>query len=249
MNVKRERIRTGVEGIDSMVEGGIPDGNQTLLAGGPGSGKTLMSFEFLYKNALAGNIGIFFSFEEESQRIIQNAKDAFTEFTDIDRLLEEQKLIIYGSEQSKAYMSKGEEKPRFAFGEMATQIESLVASVNAKRVVIDSISVIKLFIRDQFEYRDLSVSLISMLRRMKVTSLLTMEIDTPEKSNLLFQPEFFIYDGIIAMYSTGGDGENRTPAIEIIKMRGSKHSFTTVPYEITSSGIDLLLLAGRKKDR
>ncbi len=241
---KRIRIKTGIDGVDELIEGGMPEYSQVLLAGGPGSGKTLMCFEYLYKSAHNGDTAILFSFEEDTKNIVANAKDAFTEFTDIDELIESKKLIIYGSEMSRAYMSRGEEKPRFAFSEMLTQLESLVASSGALRIAIDSISVIKLFIRDAFEYRDLSVSLISMLKRLKVTSIITMEMATPEKSSLIFEPEFFIYDGLIVMYSTGGS-ESRTPAIEVIKMRGSAHSFATVPYEITSGGINLLVLAGR----
>jgi KaiC/GvpD/RAD55 family RecA-like ATPase len=246
---KRSRVHTGVDGVDDMIDGGIPEANQVLLAGGPGSGKTLFGFEYLYKNALEGHTGVLFSFEEDSDRILQNATDAFNEFTEINRLVSEKKLIIYGAEQSRTYMSKGEDKPRFAFGEMVTQIESMVSAADATRVVIDSVSILKLFIKDPFEYRDLSIGLVSMLRRMQLTSILTMEIESSEKSGLLFQPEFFVYDGIVVMYSTGGNGESRTPAIEVIKMRGSKHSFMTVPYEITSNGINLLLLAGRNRDR
>ena len=48
------RIKSGIEGLDSMLDGGIPEHNQTIIAGGPGAGKTLLSFEILYRNAKAG---------------------------------------------------------------------------------------------------------------------------------------------------------------------------------------------------
>ena len=58
-------IKTGVTGLDAMLYGGIPEKNQVLLAGGPGTGKTLLSFEYLYRNAKAGNTSLFFALEED----------------------------------------------------------------------------------------------------------------------------------------------------------------------------------------
>ncbi len=235
----RARVKTGIEGIDRLLFGGIPEGNQVVLAGGPGAGKTLACFEFLYKNALLGHTGIFFTLEEKPETIIENAKDAFTDFKDIDELIANKKIIINGSNVMTNLKGSGESEPRYAFTETIAAIQSLVESTGATRVVIDSVSIVSLLIKDPFIYRTLSISLVTVLRDLKVTSLLTMEIETPEKNKLIFLPEFFIYDGIMTMYESGSGG-SRTPALEIIKMRGSKHSFSTVPYEITPSGINLL---------
>ena len=81
-------------------------------------------------------------------------------------------------------------------------------------MAIDSVSVMKLFVKDPFEYRSVSNSLVSTLRKQRVTAMLTMEIQSSEKDRLLFEPEFFIYDGIVVMYLSGGEEENRVPTIE-----------------------------------
>ena len=237
----RGKVITGIQGLDDMLYGGIPEANQVIVAGGPGSGKTLLGFEYLYKNAKNGNTGLMISLEENTDMIIQNASDAFTEFKDIEALIESKTITILGRDQTRYYFSYDSEKEQYTFGGLVASIESAISSLHATRVVIDSVSVIKLLIKDTYIYRDVSMNLASSLRDMKVTSMLTMEMETADKEKMMFQPEFFIYDGIISMYSGSGGG-GRTPSMEIIKMRGASHSFDTVPYEISPSGINVLLL-------
>ena len=95
----REKEKTGIDGLDKMLNGGIPQGNQVVLAGGPGTGKTLLCMEFLYRGALAGNISVLFSLEETSDMVIENTKAAYSEFTELDRLIKEGKLIIHGADR------------------------------------------------------------------------------------------------------------------------------------------------------
>ncbi len=244
----REKILTGVDGIDKMLYGGIPQGNQVVLAGGPGSGKTLFCFEYLYKGAKNGENGVLFSLEERPDMVISNAKTAFSDFKDIDQLIAENKLVVYGSGDIRSYLKGEEQEPRYAFGEIITEMETEIKSLGAKRVVIDSLAIIKLLIKDAFEYRNISMDLLAVLKKLDVTSILTVEMEAPEKGRMIFQPEFFIYDGILSMYSDSTDTANRTMTLEITKMRGTNHSFMTVPYEITTAGINLLLLAERKGD-
>lgn len=243
----RNKVPTGIEGVDKMLFGGIPEFNQVVLAGGPGAGKTLFGFEYLYKGAKAGEPGLLFSLEEDPHMIVENAKNAFSQFDDIDKLIADKKLIIYDTQDIRAYLHDGGQSqgPMYTFGKLVSDIESIVESTKAKRVVVDSLSLVKLLMLDQLEYRNVSIDLVNTLRRLKVTAFLIIEIDVAEKNRMLFQPEFFIYDGIITMYSSGDEGANRALTLEIIKMRGTKHSRTTVPYEITPSGLGVLLLAQR----
>ncbi|MGC8538428.1 MAG: ATPase domain-containing protein [Candidatus Micrarchaeia archaeon] len=237
----RSRVKLGIKNLDKMIDGGIPEGNQVAIAGGPGTGKTLLGFEYLYHNAKEGNNGILFSLEETSNMVIENAKAAFTDFTDIDDLIASKKLVVYGSEEGTAYVTRDPDKGTYSFGEWISNLESVASQYHATRIVIDSISVVRLLIRDQFEYRDTTMNLVRVLKRLNATTLITVELETAEKEKLTFQPEFFMYDGIIALYLSG-EGSNRIQTLEIIKMRGTAHSFSTIPYEITSSGISVLEL-------
>ena len=227
-------VKTGIIGLDAMLYGGIPEGNQVVIAGGPGSGKTLMSFEFLYRNAKDNNPGIYFSLEENPDRVLANAKSAFPEITDIDEMIAKKRMIIDGKAPTEKMLA-GADPSGYEFSMVVSEIEDLVKSIGATRVVIDSASILSLLISDQVAYRRSMIQLINDMRRLNVTTILTMEVSNPERSKLEFKPEFFIFDGVVTMYQTGEE-EKRIRAIEVIKMRGSRHSFVTTPYEITPAG-------------
>ncbi|MGC8730278.1 MAG: ATPase domain-containing protein [Candidatus Micrarchaeia archaeon] len=235
----RERIEFGIKNLDDLLYGGIPAGDQVVVAGGPGAGKTLLSFEYLYNNAKKGRVSTLFSLEEKSNIIIDNAKTAFTSFTDIDDLISKGMLNIYGAEDNESYLARDEDSGTYQIKDWIGYIQATITSTNSKCIAIDSVSVLKILIRDMFDYRNLTIQLIADLKNLHVTSLVNMELETADKEKLTFQPEFFIYDGIIALY-LAGEGNDRVQTLEVIKMRGTQHSFNTVPYEITSSGIRLL---------
>jgi KaiC/GvpD/RAD55 family RecA-like ATPase len=116
-----------------------------------------------------------------------------------------------------------------------SDIESAIREIGAKVVVIDSISLLKLVVGDELTYRRSMLALVSDLRRLGVTSLLTVETQSSERKALKFGPEFFIFDGILIMYQSGEEYKRALTA-EVVKMRGSDHSWALTPYEITSSG-------------
>jgi circadian clock protein KaiC len=234
-------VKTGIEGLDAMLFGGIVEGNQMMLAGGPGAGKTLLSFEFLYRSAKMGVTSVLFALEEDPQRVIANAKEAFSDFKDIDQLIKNKKLIIDGEDPATVLHSStsGDNSSQYEFGKVVSDIESTIVATGAKRVVIDSLSVFDMLINDPVSYRRAMLALVSNLRRLGVTSILTAEMSTPERSKLRFRTEYFVFDGILIMYEKG-EAEKRMLAMEVIKTRGSKHSFVTTPYEITPQGFSVL---------
>ena len=67
-----ERCTTGIEGLDSILEGGIPRGNMVLVAGSVGTGKTTLCLEFLVRGAERGERSLFLSVTEASRKLIQN---------------------------------------------------------------------------------------------------------------------------------------------------------------------------------
>ena len=230
------RVKTGISGIDKMLYGGVPEKSQVLITGGPGAGKTMFSFEYLYRNAKMGNTGIFFAFEEDPDRVLENVKSAFTELTDIDDVVRDGKLVFDAETPIINALDASEiGHSSYEFGNVMTNIESKIRELNATRVVIDSISVFDIMIRDAALYRKYMLALITNLRRLGVTSLMTIEMESPDRDKLIFKPEYFIFDGIIALYQTGEETK-RLLASEVLKIRGSRHSFVTTPYDITPSG-------------
>ena len=236
----RARITTGNRELDAMLEGGIPEGNHVLLAGGPGVGKTLACFEFLYKNALNGVNGLFISLEEKADAIIGNSKDAFPDFDKIDKFLKEKKIIIYEQDLEEAIAeseSKGER--RYEFSKLMADVVSAIQKTKAKCVAVDSVSIFRLFLKDPLEYRVLMVSLLTVLKNNGATSLSTIELQDRIAEPPEFFPEFFLYDGLILFHSPVGTNST-VQSLQIVKMRGTDHSFQNVPYRITNKGIKIL---------
>ena len=71
--VRLEKSPTHIKGLDEILEGGLPTNRTTVISGGPGAGKTLFGLEFLFRGALAGEPGIFVSFEEPLDQLRKNA--------------------------------------------------------------------------------------------------------------------------------------------------------------------------------
>ncbi|MGC8647555.1 MAG: ATPase domain-containing protein [Candidatus Micrarchaeia archaeon] len=229
-----ERLKTGIEGLDTLLYGGVPVGSQTLIVGGPGTGKTLMSFEILYKCAKSGIPAAFIALEESPSTVVKNASLTFSTFTDIDKMISTKALVVDGENPSlKVYTPT--DSQMYSFGNILSDINAIINENNAKVIALDSISMIKLMLGDPFLYRRAMIALVSSLKRLGVTSFITSEMGTSERDRVKFGQEFFIFDGIIALYASKEE-EKRVTSLEVLKMRGSNHSWMLSPYEITEEG-------------
>ncbi len=230
-------IETGIEGLDKMLKGGIPEKNQILIAGGPGAGKTLLCFEIVYRNAKKGIPCLFISMEEQPENIIRNAKETFSSFEDIDELIANKLIIIDGQDPTSKLMDSPDAEG-YSFGSIVSDIEEEISKNKAKIIVIDSLSMLSLILTDKIKYRQSLLSLISNFNRLGVTSFITYELSSGERNNLKFSKDFFLFDGVITLYQSGQE-DRRMLLTEIVKMRGVNHSYALVPYEITSDGFKI----------
>ena len=236
-----ERVKTGISGIDTMLYGGVPAQSQILIMGGPGSGKTLLTFNILYNIAKSGTNTAFITFDEQPETVIRNAKETFSELTDIDSLVETKKLIVDGTASAARMLTESTTDTMYSFGNIVSDLEGMIKSNDAKVVVIDSISLLKLMLDNEFTYYKSLLALVSNLKRIGVTTFLTTELRSLERKNLRFSPEFFIFDGIIAMYQ-GEEEARRVLTMEVLKMRGSNHSRMLTPYEIVTKGFRIFTI-------
>jgi KaiC/GvpD/RAD55 family RecA-like ATPase len=220
-----KKVKTGIEGLDDLLYGGIPEGNQVFIVGGPGTGKTLLCNEFLLHGAENGEAGLFFTLEEPASSVIRNATETFSSLPFKKYI--DQNLIIY--------VDVPIEKEEYSIGKFAQKLEEEIKRSNAKRVVIDSATLIKYLSTDILSYRKSMVGVLQKLRSFKVTSLFTGELNTL-KREIAFEPEHYIADGLISLYNILSDSR-RFLALEVLKMRGTKHSKMFVPFEITPEGI------------
>jgi KaiC/GvpD/RAD55 family RecA-like ATPase len=231
-----KRIKTGIAGLDAMMYGGIPEMNQTVIAGGPGTGKTLFTLQFAYYNAKIGIPTTFIALEEQTDMIVRNFKNAFPEFSDFTELVNNGKLIIDTANVSSR-VQPSTNYSDYSFSTMVSDIEDVIRRNKSKCLVIDSITFLSLILKDTGSYRKSLLALSNNLRKMGLTTIFTMEVPYNSRGDLRFSDEFFIFDGIFALYENPQAEKERERKVEVFKMRGTPHNLASAPYKITSNGI------------
>lgn len=217
MREEIERTFSGIKGLDVLTRGGFPKWSTILVSGTPGTGKTILSIQFLVNGALEKNEnGVYISLEEDVNRIKKYMNVAF------DWPLEELE------KKKKVFFIKSE---LYDFEAFKNLIETNVEKIGAKRLVIDPLTVISLFFERPLEIRRSLLELDKLLKRLSCTTMLTCEI--PEGSNAIssFGVEEFTSDGIIVLSYFPG---TKPRGITIRKMRATDHDTDIHPFEIKS---------------
>lgn len=214
-----KRVHSGIHGFDSLMSGGIPEKDLILLSGTCGAGKTIMGLQFLYHSA-EDEPGIYVSFEEDIDQIRQTAEALGM---DIKKLEKKNKLAFLKYDP-------------FKIEDIFEIIESNIRQIKAKRVVIDSISSLGIYVKDSTELRRMILQISTMLRKNNCTSILISEV-LPNSRNSIsrFGMEEFVADGVIVLHNVLVAGEYRR-GVSIWKMRLTNHSRKIHPYKITDSG-------------
>lgn len=222
-----ERIQSGISGLDEMLKGGIPKNRHVAVYGGPGTGKSSLCFEYIYRGAKMDENGLFITLEEEEEEILANTKEMFNDFKDIDELVKRKKIVVKKPE-------------KLNIESIADMLEKEITEHGSRRAAIDSATLLKLSFKDESEYRQTMFEFFSLLKHLDCTSMLVVEAKTTMKEEMHFEIEHFLMDGIINLYALDR-GDRRVKAIEILKMRGTDHSRDLVPYKITPSGIKVYI--------
>ncbi len=236
-----DRVSTGVDGLDGKMEGGFFQGSSNLLTGKTGTGKTIFAASFMYKGALNGDPCVYVTTEQREEDVKNDIIAMFG--WDLGAL--EQKGLIKFVSIKPALPTRGiaqEEMARlvksYVFG-ISDNIMSAVNAVRAKRVVIDSVSFIELFIKDEYLARAALTQMVETLKEAGVTSVLTGTL--PEDSQALSGGGIieYIVDTVIKMeFVPVAEEFKRT--LTIRKMRRTNHSTLIHPIDITKNGLKVI---------
>ncbi|MBS3100686.1 hypothetical protein A2641_00975 [Candidatus Nomurabacteria bacterium RIFCSPHIGHO2_01_FULL_37_25] len=213
-----ERVPTGIKGLDEAMSGGFVRDSINLIAGGPGSGKSIFALQYLIKGIVERNEhGVYLTFEERRDKLVQYMKNFGW---DLEKFEKDNKLRIIEISPKDVRKAVYNKNLGLKYG--------TARYIKAKRVAIDSINAYSLLFPTEVAKREAHVNLFEMLRSWGVTVLLVAEYDVEEDKG---SPLDFEVDGILRLYNFK-KGDTRTRAIEIYKLRGSKHSTKTFPLEI-----------------
>lgn len=237
------RVPTGVLGMDTMIEGGIPKGFTIVLTGGPGCGKSIFAMEFLYKGVVKyGETGIYVSLQENVEEMKMN----FSRFGwDLDKIdiielipekvefLDEKDYIVPGE------LGEGRENvdfKRFSMKSVKELLGERVKSKGATRMVIDSLAPLMFHAENSLAIRQEILDITVFLKKLGCTSLVITEMPEGGKGVSRFGVEEFMAQGIIVLYNTI-KGSERVRGLEVLKMRGTDHSKKICLMEIGQKGI------------
>lgn len=215
------RLRTGVAGLDQMLDGGLPRGYTALVAGPSGSGKSVLAAAFLCEGARAGENGVIAAFE---QRPSQSRGPELAQWIDAGRV-----AVVDTRAMS------------LSVDEIAHQLVAEIRRLKASRVVIDSLSGFELALAPTFraDFRESLARLVSTLAATGVTVLMTSELED-RYGDLRFSPygTAFLTDAIIVQRYVELDGQLRR-LMGVVKLRASAHSHELRQFDITDAGLQV----------
>lgn len=229
-----KRVGTGIPGMDEVLHGGIPERNVVLLSGGPGTGKSIFSQQFIWNGLKMGEPGVYVALEEHPVQVRQNMAGFGWDV----RKYEEEGLFAM-VDAFTAGIGKSKEYEKYIvrdltdIREFIDVLRTAVKDVGAKRLVIDSVTT--LYINKPAMARSVVMQLKRVLAGMGVTSLFVSQISVGETGFGGPGVEHGV-DGIIRLDLDEMDGELRRSLI-VWKMRGTSHSMKRHPFEITDRGI------------
>lgn len=234
VKIIEERISSGISNFDRLIEGGFEKSSANLIVGGSGSGKTIFSMQFLMEGVRNGENVLYITFEEKKNEFFRNMLDFGWKLDDAEK------------SGKFSFLEYSPEKVRIMLEEGGGEVESIVLRKKITRIVIDSVTSFALLFEDDLKKREAALSLFSMLRKWGCTALLTYEEEPSRDNKLAPNTLGFESDSIIVIYFKRV-GKERERYIEILKMRGTKHSREIYPLQIEKNGVSVGSNAFMKK--
>ena len=223
---------TGIEGLDEITFGGLPKGRPTLICGGAGCGKTLLSLEFLIHGATRfDEPGVFMAFEENEEDLRKNVASLGY---DLKNLCDRKKLAI---DYVHIERSEIEETGEYDLEGLFVRLGYAIDSIGAKRVVLDTVEAIFAGLPNPSILRAELRRLFRWLKGKGVTAIITGERGdgTLTRQGL----EEYVSDCVILLDHRVRE-QISTRRLRIIKYRGSTHGSNEYPFLIDEQGISVL---------
>jgi len=204
----QERCKTHITKLDELLGPGIPRGSSLLIGGVAGTGKTVLSLEFVYRGALAGEKGILFSFEETEERLRAAAKGLGW---DLEREIRRGMIEIVFIPQ-----------PDIMVEQHLVMMRERIEAMKARRVVIDSVSVFLHKVTSPQLSREKVFHLCSIVQNVGAVGFFPTDIPYGSNQVSRFGVEETVVDGVIILSSTE-EGQERQRYIEVYKLRNTAH--------------------------
>lgn len=230
-------IWTGVKGLDKLFDDGIIRGTSIIVAGGTGTGKTILSLQIMHESLEKGEKCLYMTLEESEEKLMDHMHDFGW---DGEEAIKNGQLIIKRINPFDLVRSIDALLAK-AKGELLMDVAPVMLpkDFTPNKIFIDSLTAMAAaFTQKDETYRIYIEQFFRYLESTGATSFLITETDQlPTR----FSPtgvEEFLADGVIVLYNIR-KSTFRQRALEVLKMRGVSHKHTVVAMDITKKGIDI----------
>jgi KaiC domain protein len=223
-----ERVKTGIEGLDEMLEGGLPKGHTVVIMGSFGTGKTTFGLQFLTQGLKQGEKGIYISLEEDDRSIME---DALAFGWDLKPHVEAKRLVIVKLEPTDA---------KTTIMRVKSELPEFIKSFGATRIVFDSVSLLNMLFDSEHDKRVNLFNLSQLVKRTGATCLMTAEVNDENPLATRDGLVEYVADGVIALrYLEIKEKNEMILTLRVVKMRRIKHSRRITPYSIGQKGLEV----------
>ncbi len=222
--ILKERVSTGLKGLDTMTGGGYNRGSAVLISGSSGTGKTVIGTQFIMDGLLKKEPGVIISFEEDPLQIRENSKMFGW---NLDEYENKNMLKIISASELDIHA-------------LAAIVEETIRDIKARRVLFDGTAKLQHMLPPYIPLEDYIGDIVNYLKNQNITA-----IYTNETSNLTGATQITgagispIMDAVILLRYVEIKSEMRK-AVSVLKMRGSNHEKAIREIIINSKGVEVV---------
>ena len=222
------RVDVGIEGLDNMIQGGVPERSLMVVMGPAGTGKTTFGLQFITHGLERGEPAVFIALEETHEGVVSTADDKGWAFSD------------YVADEQLAVIDLDPIEMANSLASIRSELPALVNEFGATRLVLDSVSLLEMMYDGQATRRNQIFDFTQSLKRAGVTTMLTSEASEQTPYASRFGIIEYLTDAVFVLrYVRPDDFQETRLAVEIQKIRDANHSRELKPYEITDEGISV----------
>jgi circadian clock protein KaiC len=214
--ISHEKAKTGIVGLDDVLGGGLSRGRIFLLEGEPGSGKTTIALQFLLAGSAAGENSLYVTLSETEHELRAGAAShhwVLNNHISVCELLPPDSILEGGKLQTLLYSSDLE------LGETTQELFDAVQEVNPTRLVIDSLSEIRLLAQSSLRYRRQILTIKHYFARLNITVLLLDDLT----SEITDKTVHSIAHGVIQVQQVAPEYGSERRRLRILKYRGQRY--------------------------
>ena len=221
------RIDLGIEGLDNMIQGGVPERHLMVTIGGAGTGKTTFGLQFLNHGLEQGEKAVFITLEQSHEAILATANEFGWDFQEFE---EQNRLAVVDLDPVEMANS---------LDNIQAELPELIRDFGADRLVLDSVSLLEMMYDNQSKRRTEVFDFTRSLKKAGVTTFLTSEASEASQYASRHGIIEYLTDAVFVLQYVRGETQETRLAVEIQKIRNANHSREKKPYEMTEGGLSV----------